>query len=248
MKSTLVCEHNPTMDEENGKIAYPEGMGNYLLSFLKSNGYDTTLIVLNKESDGSDITDEILESTDVMLWWGHHYHNNIKDEIAEKVVLRVNRGMGYFAMHSGHHAKPFKRLLGTTCNLSWREINERERLWTIDEAHPIARGIGKSFVIPHEEMYGEQFDIPSPDELVFISWFQGGEVMRSGCVWKRGRGKVFFFRPGHETNPTYRQKEVQRIILNAIEYIKPDEVVAPYGAPKILPAPEGDVVISDWEN
>ncbi len=246
MKLTLVCEHNEGMNSAEAVAAYPEKMEVYLADFYRKNGYDVTLITLDKDSDGSDLTDEILESTEVLVWWAHWHHGNIRDDVAFKVVARVNRGMGFCVLHSGHHCKPFKYLMGTTCNLSWREINERERLWTIDEAHPVVKGVGKGFVIPHEEMYGEQFDVPAPDELVFISWFQGGEVMRSGCVWKRGRGKVFFFRPGHETNPTYRQKEVQTVLVNAVEYLKPAEIVAPYDAPHIKVAPEGDIQITDW--
>ncbi|MBE5732870.1 MAG: trehalose utilization protein ThuA [Clostridiales bacterium] len=216
-------------------------MDQYVYDFLCSKGYDVTWIKISPTDDGSALTDEILENTEVLLWWGHIYHNNILDSVAEKVVARVNRGMGFFAMHSGHHCKPFKRLIGTTGNLSWREIGERERVWVTDFGHSITKGLGDSFVIDHEEMYGEPFDIPNPDELVFISWFQGGEVMRSGCVWKRGRGKVFFFRPGHETLPTYKYESVQKVIVNAIEYLTPDEIVAPYGAPKIPVPPEGDI-------
>ncbi len=241
-KITFLCEANPGANRETGiNPSYENGMDTYVYEFLCSKGYDVTWIKISAIDDGSALTDEILENTEVLLWWGHIYHNNILDSVAERVVARVNRGMGFFAMHSGHHAKPFKRLIGTTGNLSWREIGERERLWVTDFGHPIAKGVGDSFVIDHEEMYGEPFDIPNPDELVFISWFQGGEVMRSGCVWKRGRGKVFFFRPGHETLPTYKNETVQKVIVNAIEYLTPDEIVAPYGAPKIPVPPEGDI-------
>jgi trehalose utilization protein len=241
-KITFLCETNPGANRETGiNPAYENGMDQYVYDFLCSKGYDVTWIKISPTDDGSALTDEILENTEVLLWWGHIYHKNILDSIAEKVVERVNRGMGYFAMHSGHHAKPFKRLIGTTGNLSWREIGERERVWVTDFGHPITKGIGDCFVIDREEMYGEPFDIPNPDELVFISWFQGGEVMRSGCVWKRGRGKVFFFRPGHETLPTYKNESVQKVLVNAIEYLTPDEIVEPYGAPKIPVPPEGDI-------
>ena len=238
MKITVVCEHNEGMNSEQSLKAYPEKMENCIANIFKNAGHEVTLIVLDKTSDGTAITDEILENTDVMCWWAHWHHNNVLDEVAFKVVSHVHRGMGFFAMHSGHHCKPFRYLMGTTGNLSWREDSERERVWVIDPAHPIAKGLDKNFVIEHEEMYGEQFDVPAPDELVFISWFAGGEVMRSGCVWKRGYGKVFFFRPGHETNPTYHQKEVQTVLLNAVEYIKGNRV-EPYNAPHIKIAPEG---------
>ncbi len=241
MKLTLVCEHNAWMDKEEFRDVYPERIENYLAGLYKGFGYDVTLIVLDRDSDGGELTDEILEETEVLVWWSHWYNKNLRDDVAFKVVSRVNRGMGFCVLHSAHHCKPFKYLMGTSCNLSWHEVNERERVWCIDKGHPIARGIGDSFVIPHEEMYGEPFDIPTPDESIFLSWFEGGEVMRSGCVWKRGRGKVFFFRPGHETNPTYRQSEVQRILENAAGYVAPAEIVAPYDCPCIKNAPEGPV-------
>ena len=229
-KVTFVCELNPGANADGFNISYPNGgMDTCLYELFVSAGYDVTWIKLSPTDDGSAITDEILESTSVMVWWGHAYHHLVLDSIAKKVAARVHRGMGFIALHSSHISKPFQRLMGTTCYLSWREAAERERVWCIDTSHPIVRGIPESFVIEHEEMYGEPFDIPTPDELVFIGWFKGGEVMRSGCVWRRGRGKVFFFQPGHETFPTYKNGHVRRIILNAIEYIMPDEVASSLG-------------------
>ena len=134
--------------------------------------------------------------TDVLLWWGHIAHAEVADEIVERVQKRVLEGMGLLVLHSGHYSKVFKRLMGTTCSLIWREAGEKERLWVCNPGHPIAQGIKTYFEIPHEEMYGEPFGIPAPDETVFISWFEGGEVFRSGCCWKRGNGKIFYFRPG----------------------------------------------------
>ena len=157
-----------------------------------------------------------------MLWWGHAAHGEVKDEIARKVAQRVREGMGLIVLHSGHYSKPFQILLGTNCHLKWREAAEKERLWNVMPNHPITVGMSKDYIeLPHEEMYGEHFDIPDPDELVFISWFEGGEVFRSGCVWRRGAGKVFYFRPGHETFPTYHNPEIQRVIANAVKYLAP---------------------------
>jgi trehalose utilization protein len=129
--------------------------------------------------------------------------------------------MGLIVLHSGHHSKIFRTLMGTTCNLKWREADEHERLWVIETGHPIADGLPEHWEIEREEMYGEQFDIPAPDTLVFISWFPGGEVFRSGCCFYRGRGKIFYFRPGHETYPTYFDANVRRVIANAARWVAP---------------------------
>ena len=156
------------------------------------------------------LTDEVLAKTDVMLWWGHMAHGEVSDAVVDKVHQRVLEGMGLIVLHSGHFSKIFKRLMGTTCNLKWREAGEKERLWVVNPAHPIADGLSDYFEIPHTEMYGEPFGIPEPDSLVFVSWFAGGEIFRSGCCYYRGQGKVFYFRPGHETFPIYYQQEVRK--------------------------------------
>jgi trehalose utilization protein len=144
--------------------------------------------------------------------------------VVDRVQKRVLEGMGLIVLHSGHFSKVFKRLLGTTCSLTWREADERERLWVCNPGHPITRGIDRYFELPQEEMYGEPFAIPEPEEQVFISWFEGGEVFRSGCCWHRGNGKIFYFRPGHETYPTYHDKNVRRVIANAVEWARPQGV------------------------
>jgi trehalose utilization protein len=167
------------------------------------------------------LTEEVLAETDVLLWWGHMAHKEVSDEVVERVQKRVLEGMGLIVLHSAHVSKIFVKLMGTGCMLRWREAGERERLWVVAPGHPIAEGIGDYFEIPHEEMYGEFFDIPAPDALVFVSWFQGGEVFRSGCCFERGQGRIFYFRPGHETHPTYHQPEVQRVISNAVRWAAP---------------------------
>ncbi len=225
MKITVVCEKNPSMDTPEGKEAYPEGMGEYIAQFLRGAGHNVTLVPAG-ETGVEGLSDVLLEETDVMFWWGHWYHGAVSDELAAKVAYRARRGMGMVFLHSAHMAKPFTSLLGTTCTLSWREDGEKERLWCVDPTHPIAKGLGEFIDIPREEMYGEPFDIPVPDELVYIGWFEGGEVFRGGCVFHRGRGKSFYFNPGHETYPTYRLPQVQKLLLNAAEYVAPQEKIA----------------------
>ncbi|NPV08350.1 MAG: trehalose utilization protein ThuA [Anaerolineae bacterium] len=206
---------------------YPEGIHGAIAAYLRGlPGVEVRTATLDEPEHG--LTEQVLSQTDVLTWWGHMAHGEVSEEIVDRVQRRVVlEGMGLICLHSAHFSKPFKRLMGTTCNLRWREIGEKERIWVVEQGHPIAEGLGEYFEIPHTEMYGERFDIPAPDTLVFISWFQGGEVFRSGCCYHRGRGKVFYFRPGHETLPIYHQKEVLQVIGNAVRWAAPVKGPAP---------------------
>ncbi|WP_152655276.1 ThuA domain-containing protein [Oceanobacillus sp. CFH 90083] len=197
---------------------YPEGIHGTIASFLTEAGHDVTTATLDEPEHG--LPQELLTKTDVLVWWGHMAHDEVQEDIVERVKQRVLDGMGLIVLHSGHFSKIFKSLMGTGCDLKWRESDDKERVWNVDPSHPIAKGIGEYFEIEKEEMYGEHFDIPAPDELIFVSWFTGGEVFRSGATFKRGRGKIFYFRPGHESYPTYHQAEVQQVIKNAVEWAK----------------------------
>jgi len=203
------------------KSIYPRGMhaaiAEGLVKFLPSAEVSTA--TLQEPEHG--LTQERLKNTDVLTWWGHMAHDQVSDEVVRRVQSRVLEGMGLIVLHSGHYSKIFRQLMGTTCSLTWREADERERLWVCNPGHPIARGIDRFFELPMEEMYGEPFAIPAPEEQVFISWFEGGEVFRSGCCWRRGNGGIFYFRPGHETYPTYHDPNVQRVIANAAEWAGP---------------------------
>lgn len=211
-------------NEAIGKI-YPEGMHGAIAKHLRTQpDMEVRTATLDEPEHG--LTDEVINSTDVMSWWGHIAHHEVKDEIVEKVHARVLDGMGLVVLHSGHFSKIFRKLMGTTCDLKWREIGERERLWVVEPGHPIAAGIGEQIILEHAEMYGERFDIPAPDTLVFLSWFQGGEVFRSGCCYHRGNGKIFYFRPGHETYPIFYQDDVLRVIVNGIRWAAPVEAPA----------------------
>ncbi len=202
--------------EEIARI-YPQGIHGAIAAYLRTlPGIEVQTATLDEPEHG--LTEEALAATDVLIWWGHMAHREVSDAVVDRVHARVLDGMGLIVLHSAHFSKIFKRLMGTTCNLRWREANERERIWVVDPSHPIAEGLGEYIEIPQTEMYGERFDIPQPDQLVFISWFQGGEVFRSGCCFHRGRGKIFYFRPGHETLPIYHQPEVQRVIGNAVRW------------------------------
>jgi trehalose utilization protein len=199
---------------------YPKGMHGAIAGFLKANA-DLKVRTATLDEPLHGLTDSVLRSTDVMIWWGHMAHGEVADAIVDKVHLRVLEGMGLIVLHSGHFSKIFRKLMGTACQLKWREADDREVLWVTRPGHPIVRGIDDHFIIPRVEMYGEHFDIPEPDETVLISSFTGGEVFRSGVTFRRGAGKVFYFRPGHETFPIYHQKEVQTVITNAVRWAAP---------------------------
>lgn len=203
-----------------GKI-YPDGMHTVIADGLRGSGSDLEVSTATLQEPDHGLTEKKLAQTDVLTWWGHRAHDKVEDAIVDRVHKRVLEGMGLIVLHSGHYSKVFKRLMGTTCSLTWREADERERLWVCNPGHPIAAGIDRCFELPAEEMYGEPFAIPAPDEQVFISWFEGGEVFRSGCCWFRGNGRIFYFRPGHETYPTYHDPNVRRVIANAVRWARP---------------------------
>lgn len=202
---------------------YPDGIHATIGAALRHQlGDDVVVRTATLEEPDHGLSNEALADTDVLLWWGHAAHDRVRDEVVERVQQRVWQGMGLIALHSAHNSKIFKRLMGTSCSLRWREAGERERLWIIDPSHPIAAGLsGEFFELEQTEMYGEFFDIPPPEELVFISWFEGGEVFRSGCTFRRGKGKIFYFRPGHETFPIYHNAQVQRVLANAVCWAAP---------------------------
>ncbi len=206
-------------EKENEKVAeiYPDGIHGAIAGFLQGKDFVVRTVTLDEKEHG--LTEDVLDSTDVLIWWGHKAHDEVDDEIAEKVKQRVLDGMGLIVLHSSHFSKVFKKLMGTTCDLKWRKADEKERLWIVDPSHPITEGLGEYIELEKEEMYGEHFDIPKPEELIFISWFEGGEVFRSGATFRRGRGKIFYFRPGHETYPTYYNEEIQKVIRNGVKWV-----------------------------
>jgi trehalose utilization protein len=224
---TVWSEHRQERSDPAVRAVYPDGIHEAIAAGLREAGFDVGTATLDEPEHG--LTEAVLAETDVLTWWGHVAHGAVDDAVVDRVQRRVLDGMGLIVLHSGHHSKIFRRLMGTSGDLRWREAGERERLWVIDRAHPIADGLGEAVVLDQEEMYGEPFDVPAPDQLVLISWFQGGEVFRSGCCWTRGRGRIFYFRPGHETYPTYFQPAARKVIANAVAW-----AAGPRGAPIIV--------------
>ncbi len=221
-------EHERT-EADIAKI-YPQGIHQAIADFLgQEEDFSVRTATLLDEHAG--ITREVLAETDVLIWWGHCAHSLVPDDAVEMIREAVLAGMGFIALHSAHHSKPFRALLGTSCNLTWRESDDREVLWVIEPSHPITRDIDRFFVLEHEETYGEPFVIPTPDKLLLIGNFSGGEVFRSGCLYERGNGKIFYFQPGHEAYPTFYQPAVQSILRNAVRYVAPvyrQEVTCPH--------------------
>jgi trehalose utilization protein len=210
---------------------YPEGMHGAIAAGLRNLLGDAVEVrTATQDQPEHGLTEEVLASTDVLTWWGHATHAQVDDAVVERVHQRILGGMGLLVLHSAHFSKIFIRLMGTTCSLAWRNAAEVELVWTVTPAHPIARGVPQPITIGEQEMYGEYFDIPTPDELIFISNFSGGEVFRSGCCWRRGNGKVFYFSPGDQEYPVYWHPDVQRVLANAVQWARPDpglELVSP---------------------
>lgn len=206
-------------ENETVRSIYPKGMHAVLAQAIERQaGATVRTATLEQPQHGLD--EETLANTDVLVWWGHKAHDQVEDSVVARVHQQVLSGMGLIVLHSGHFSKVLRRVLGTHCSLKWREADEKERLWALEPSHPILEGVPERFELEQEEMYGERFDVPPPDELLMLSWFQGGEVFRSLCTWRRGHGQVVYFRPGHETYPTYHDANVQRIIANACRWAR----------------------------
>jgi trehalose utilization protein len=237
MRVTVWNEYRQERADEAVRAIYPNGIHAAIAEGLRAEGdLDVRTATLDDPEQG--LGEAVLAGTDVLTWWGHAAHGEVPDDAVERVHARVLDGMGLVVLHSGHHSRIFKRLMGTSCDLKWREDGRRERMWVVDPSHPIAAGLPESFALAKEEMYGEHFDVPPPDELVFVSWFEGGEVFRSGCTWRRGRGRVVYLRPGHETYPTYFDPMVRRVIANAARWAaQPGGARPTYG--HVLPAEPG---------
>lgn len=214
-------------EHANPRVAaiYPRGIHEAVAAPLRAVGLDVATATLDEPEHG--LSEARLARTDVLVWWGHKAHGEVADAIVARVHARVLGGMGLVALHSAHFSKIFKTLMGTGCDLKWREAGERERLWVVDPTHPIVAGMPEVITLEQEEMYGEHFDIPPPDELFLLSWFKGGEVFRSGCTWRRGQGRIAYLRPGHETYPTYHDAQIQMLILNAVRWAAPVDAAPP---------------------
>jgi len=217
---TVWNEFRHEQNDEVVRAVYPDGIHAAIAAGLQEHA-DLVVRTATLDEPDQGLPPSVLDSTDVLVWWGHQAHPEVSDELVDRIQRRILDGMGLVVLHSGHHSKIFKRMMGTTANLKWREATDKERIWVVQPGHPIVHGVAEYFELPEEEMYGEFFDIPQPDELIMISWFTGGEVFRSGCCYFRGKGKIFYFRPGHETYPTYFDPAVRKVIANGVHWAAP---------------------------
>lgn len=229
IRVTIFNEFYHERENERVRALYPNGIHETLRAGLEDDEVVVRTVTLEDADCG--LTAEVLAQTDVLIWWGHVRHHLVPDEVADRVRDAVLGGMGAIFLHSAHHSKPFKRLMGTSCNLSWRVDGDRELLWAVNPTHPIARGLDRFILLEQEETYSEPFGIPEPQELVFVANFEGGEVFRAGCCYRRENGKIFYFQPGHETYPTYHHADVLQVLKNAVRWAKPEarvELVCPH--------------------
>jgi trehalose utilization protein len=223
IRVTVWGENRHEQIEEHVAKIYPQGMHTTIAEGIRENLRDGCVVrTATLDDPEHGLTEEVLAATDVLTWWGHAAHSEVSDEVVERVHRHVLSGMGLVVLHSGHWSKIFVKLMGTSCTLRWRSEHDRELIWTVDPTHPIARGVPHPLIIDEDEMYGEFFDIPAPDELVFVSSFSGGEVFRSGCTFRRGHGKIFYFRPGDQDFPTYHHTDVRRVIANGVQWARTD--------------------------
>ena len=215
---TIYNEFISERRDECCREIYPDGIHEAIASFLRSDEISVRCFCLDTVNE---ITDAVVDETDVMIWWGHLAHNAVPDEVAMRVRDAVLKGMGIVFLHSAHHSKPFRLLMGTSCNLTWREDGDSELIWVVNPGPPITQGIDRYFKLPHVETYGEPFGIPNPDEVIFIGNYSGGEAFRTGCTFHRENGRIFYFQPGHETFPIFYDTNVQTVIRNAVQWVKP---------------------------
>ena len=149
------------------KNVYPDDINTAIAEGLKPmKGWD--VVTANLKDPDQGLPDAMLNSANVLIWWGHQKHGDVKDELVQKIVKRVNEdGMGFIATHSAHYSKPLKALLGTNCGWKYY-IDDGTPVELIVKApkHPIAKGI-KNFTIPKTERYGDPFEVPTPETLIF---------------------------------------------------------------------------------
>jgi trehalose utilization protein len=211
-----------TRGDERVLAHYPDGMHTVIADALRRDlGAEAEVGTATLQEPEHGLSQDVVDRTDVLLWWGHAGHDLVEDAVVDRVHRAVLAGMGIVVLHSGHYSKIFTRLMGTTCALKWRNDGERELVWTVAPRHPITAGVPHPINIPEHEMYGEFFDIPVPEETVFLSTFEGGEVFRSGVTYTRGRGRVFYFSPGDQEYPVYHHTDVQRVLANGVRWAAP---------------------------
>lgn len=219
IRITIYNEYIHEQEYDDIRKVYPNGIHGCLKEFFDTvEGFETNVATFDMTEHG--LSEQVLQNTDVLIFWSHARQDEFSEAVADRVCEHIRRGMGFIGLHSAHYSKIMKKILGTSMTLKWRH-GDREKLWCINRSHPIAYKVPEMIELPEEEMYGEYFDIPKPDDIVFMGWFAGGEVFRSGCTFTRGFGKIFYFQPGHEEYPIYYRDEIRQILENAVRFCNP---------------------------
>ena len=219
IRVTIYNEYIHEREYEDIHRIYPDGIHGCIKAFLEKEA-DMTVNIATFDMEEHGLTEEVLKNTDVLIWWSHARQEEISDRVVERVCRHIRCGMGFIGLHSAHYSKVMRQILGTSMTLSWKH-DVHEKLWCIDPTHPIAEGVPACIDIPCEEMYAEPFGIPKPDDVIFAGWFDKGYVFRSGVTFTRENGKLFYLQCGHESHPVYHMPEIQRIIINAVRYVRP---------------------------
>ncbi len=235
----LVWDENPSHAPRD---IYPRSIRGAVADGLCEFGRDEVVVrTAHQDEPEQGLSAAALAQTDVLVWWGHMRHSELNDAVIGRVAERVlHRGMGFVALHSAHYSKPFRTILDCTGHLKggWSEADQPEEVRVCAPQHPIAHGV-HDFTLASEEMYGGPFDVPPPAVVVLQSYFPAtNRFFPSGIAWSvgagidpnfesgpgrgigqgEGVGRVFYFRPGHESVPTYFHTDVRRVLLNAVRW------------------------------
>ncbi len=261
--------------QKEQKQVYANFLGNEIANHLRSRqGFTVQSVGLDDPQQG--LPDEVLDQAQVLIWWGHVRHTEIKPEKGRQIVERVKAGkLALIALHSAHWSTPFIEAMyertridarrrypdaatkiefvpmagflaptydslltpayyalhagGVVKNVrvdlpncvfpSYRHDAKHSRVTMLHPEHPIAQGVPPVFEVSQTEMYDEPFHVPEPDAVIFQETFRDGGWFRGGMVWTLGKGKVFYFRPGHETYPVFKEEYPLRILENAARWL-----------------------------
>lgn len=226
-RTVVVWSEGTASVDRGSREVYPNDINSAIADGLKpleAEGWKIVKAGLGDPDQG--ISDELLNRTDVLVWWGHKKHGEVSNDLVAKIDARVREGrMGFISTHSSHFAKPYRKLMGTPC--SWREYKTDGTSVEIivkDPSHPICKGV-KNFKLPKIERYGEPFAVPTPESVpldgIYTKPDGSTEPGRMGLCWTVGKGRVFYFTPGHETYDDYFRPEVRQILLNAVVWAAP---------------------------
>jgi trehalose utilization protein len=219
------------------KAQYPNDINGAVAEGLKClDGWEVVTANLSDPEQG--LPDSLLNRADVLVWWGHKKHGDVKTELVQKIVKRVQEdGMGFIALQSAHFSKPNIALMsiGKTKQELLDAVKPKGRVgaWgayvndctdlkvtTLAKDHPIAKGVPAEFNIVHTERYDNPYAVPTPEQVIFDGVYtkaDGGKVpSQLGFVWTIGKGKMFYLQIGHETCPVYFDPTIRKIMANAV--------------------------------